>query len=65
MTLSIDIQDNRIESHYAQCRDYLKATLSVVTLNVIIMSVVEPFYVVDRMASLYNDLALRKVVKQY
>ncbi len=28
--LSIDIQHNSIECHYAECRDYLNVTLSVV-----------------------------------
>ncbi len=47
MTLSIDIQHNSIECHYAQCRyaecrDYLNAMLSVVMLNVIMLSVVAP-----------------------
>jgi hypothetical protein len=40
MTLSIDIQHNSIECHYAECRDYLNYMLSVVRLNVIILSVV-------------------------
>jgi hypothetical protein len=42
MTLSIDIQHNSIECHYALCRDYLNVMLSVVRLNVIILSVVAP-----------------------
>ena len=45
MTLSIDIQHNSIECHYAEClyadcRDYLNVMLSVVRLNVVMMSVV-------------------------
>ncbi len=40
MTLSIDIQHNSIECHYAECRDYLNVTLSVVMLNVVMLSVV-------------------------
>ena len=34
-TLSIDIQPNSIECHYAECRDYLNVILSVVRLNVV------------------------------
>ncbi len=40
MTLSIDIQHNSIECHYAECHDYLNARLSVVVLNVVMLSVV-------------------------
>jgi hypothetical protein len=40
MTLSIDIQPNSIQCHYAQCRDYLNVMLSVVMLNVIMLNVV-------------------------
>ncbi len=40
MTVSIDIQHNSIEYHYAECRDYLNVMLSVVMLNVIMLSVV-------------------------
>ena len=47
MTLSIDIQHNSIECHYAECRDYLNVMqsgvrLSVVRLNVVKLSVVAP-----------------------
>ncbi len=47
-TLSInDTQHNRKEGHYAECRyavcrDYLNVMLSVVRLNVIMLSVVIP-----------------------
>ncbi len=40
MILSIDIQLNSIECHYAECRDYLNVMRSVVRLNVIMLSVV-------------------------
>ncbi len=40
MTLSIDIQHNSIECHYAECRDYLNVMLSVILLNVVMLSVV-------------------------
>jgi hypothetical protein len=40
MTLSIDIQHNSIECHYAEWRDYLNVMLSVVMLNVIMLNVV-------------------------
>jgi hypothetical protein len=45
MTLSIDIQHNSIEFHYAECRyaeccDYLNVMLSVLMLNVVMLSVV-------------------------
>jgi hypothetical protein len=45
--LSIDIQHNSIECHYADCRDYLNVMLCVVMLsfvglNVVMMSVVAP-----------------------
>jgi hypothetical protein len=45
MTLSIDIQHNRIECHYAECHyaecgDYLNVMLSVVMLNAVMLSVV-------------------------
>jgi hypothetical protein len=45
MILSIDIQHNSIEGHYAECRyakchDHLNVMLSVVMLNVIMLSVV-------------------------
>ncbi len=48
MTLSIDIQRNSKECHYAECRDYLNVelnvvVLSVVRLNVIRLSVVAPY----------------------
>ncbi len=43
MTLSIDIQRNSKECHYAECRDYLNVMLSVVRLNVIMLSVVAPY----------------------
>jgi hypothetical protein len=47
MTLTIDIQHNSIECHYAECCDYLNVMLnvimlSVVRLNVIMLSVVAP-----------------------
>ncbi len=42
MTLSINILHNSSECHYAECRDYLKVMLSVVRLNVIMLSVVAP-----------------------
>jgi len=34
-TLSIDIQHNSIECHYAECRDYLNVMLNVVMLSVV------------------------------
>ncbi len=38
MTLSInDTQNNSIECHYAECRDYLNVMLSVVMLNVVML----------------------------
>ena len=40
MTLSIDIQHNSIECHYAECCDYLNVTLSVIMLNVIRLNVI-------------------------
>ncbi len=40
MTLSIDIQHNSIECHYAECRDYLNVMLSVIMLSVVMLSVV-------------------------
>jgi hypothetical protein len=48
MTLSIDIQRNNKECHYAECRDYLNVMLSVVMLsvvrlNAIMLSVVAPY----------------------
>jgi hypothetical protein len=43
-TLSIGIQHNCIECHYAECRDYLHVILSVVRLNVFMLSVVAPVY---------------------
>jgi hypothetical protein len=39
-TLSIDIQHNSIECHYAECRDYLNAILRLVMLNVVMLGVV-------------------------
>ncbi len=42
MTLSIDIQYNSIECHYAECCDYLNVMLSVVIVNVVMLSVVAP-----------------------
>ncbi len=44
-TLNIDIQHNSIEyyyaeCHYAQCRNYLNAMLSVVMQNVVMLSVI-------------------------
>ncbi len=44
-TLSIDIQHNSKECHYAECRDYLNVMLSVVRLNVIMLSAVAPLKV--------------------
>ncbi len=41
-TLSIDIQPNSTECHYAVCRDYFYVMLSVVRLNIIMLSVVAP-----------------------
>ena len=41
-TLSIDIQHNSIECHYAECRNYLNVMQSVVRLNVVKLSVVAP-----------------------
>ncbi len=46
-TLSISIQHNSKECHYAECRDYLNIQLSVIILsvvrvNVIMLSVVAP-----------------------
>jgi hypothetical protein len=35
MTLSIDIQHNSIECHYAECRDYLNVMLCVIMLSVV------------------------------
>ncbi len=40
MTLSIDIQHNSIECHYAECRDYFNVMMSVIILNVVMLSVV-------------------------
>ncbi len=40
MTLSIDIQHNSIECHYAECRDYLNSMQSVIMLNVVMLSIV-------------------------
>jgi hypothetical protein len=40
MTLSIEIQHNSIECHFAECRDYLNVMLSVIILNVIVLSVI-------------------------
>ncbi len=40
MTISIGIQYNNIESHYAECRDYLNVILSVVMLSIVMLSVV-------------------------
>ncbi len=40
MTLSIEIQHNSIECHFAECRDHLNVMLSVIILNVIVLSVV-------------------------
>jgi hypothetical protein len=47
MTLSIGIQRNTFECHYAKCRfaechGYLNVILSVTMLNVIMLSVVAP-----------------------
>jgi hypothetical protein len=47
MTLSIDIHHNSIECHYseyhyAECFDYLNVTLSVIRLNVVMLSVKAP-----------------------
>jgi hypothetical protein len=47
MTLSKDIQHNSIECHYAkcyytECRDYLNVILSVVRLNVVMLSAIAP-----------------------
>ncbi len=39
-TLSIDIQHNSIECHYAECRDYLNVMLSVIRLKVVMLSVI-------------------------
>jgi hypothetical protein len=39
-TLSIDIQHNSIECHYAECLDYLNVMQSVIMLNVIMLSVI-------------------------
>ncbi len=52
-TLSIDIQHNSIECHhaecrYAECRDYLNVMLSVVRLNVVMLSVVVPHFTPTR-----------------
>jgi hypothetical protein len=38
--LSIDIQHNSIECHYAECCDYLNVMLSVVMLNVVMLNAV-------------------------
>jgi hypothetical protein len=40
MGLSIDIQHNSIECHYAECRDYLNVMLNVVMLSVVRLNVV-------------------------
>ncbi len=40
MTLSIYIQHNSIECHYAECRDYLNVILSVIRLSVIRLNVI-------------------------
>jgi hypothetical protein len=42
MTRSIDIQHNNTECHCDEYRDYLNVMLSVVRLNVVILSVVAP-----------------------
>jgi hypothetical protein len=39
-TLSIDIDHNSIECHYAECRDYLNVMLVVIMLNVVMLNVV-------------------------
>ncbi len=51
MTLSIGIQHNSIECHYAECCNYLNVILSVVLLsvvrqNVVILSVVMPIVII-------------------
>ncbi len=38
-TLSLDIQHNSIECHYAECRDCLNVMLNVIMLNVVMLSV--------------------------
>ncbi len=53
MTLSIDNQHNCIECHYAEfhyaeCWDYLNVMLSVVMLNVLMLSVVAAYYFADK-----------------
>jgi hypothetical protein len=52
MTLSIGIKHISIECHYAEfryaeCRDYLNVILSVVMMNVVMLSVVAPFVWID------------------
>ncbi len=47
MTLSIDIQHNSIECHYAEClyadcHDFLNVMLSAIMLNVVRLSIVAP-----------------------
>jgi hypothetical protein len=42
MKLSIDIQHNSIDSHYAEFRNYFNVMLSVVRLNVVMLRVVSP-----------------------
>ncbi len=67
-TLSINIHHNGIECHYAECRyterrDYLNVMLSVVRMNVFILSVVAPFFanitvvilIVRRFKNTYSD----------
>jgi hypothetical protein len=40
MTISIDIQHNSIECHYAECHKYLNVIMSVIMLNVVMLSVI-------------------------
>jgi hypothetical protein len=63
MTLNINIQHNGIEYHYAECHDYINVMLTVVRMNVFILSVVAPFFanktvvilIVRRFKNTYSD----------
>jgi hypothetical protein len=54
MTLSIDIQHNSIECHYAECRDYLNVMLSVIRLNVVMLNVVAPIRASIKLESFFS-----------
>ncbi len=62
MTLSIDIQHNSIECHYAECRyagchDNLNVMLSVIMLNVVMLSVIRLNVVMLSVIAEKNTLA--------